>query len=296
MNKKKQLFSVVVPVYNEEKVIKKVLREIKRTLKKEKVRFEIIVVNDGSTDSSGQILEKEKGIRILAHSKNKGYGATIKTGVMKAKFENIIMIDGDNTYSPQDISLLIKNFKDEEMIVGARIGKKIHESFLRKIMKKILVLLASYLVEEKIPDLNSGLRILKKDKFIRFFHLLPSGFSLTSTLTLAFLANDYSLKFVPIGYHSRMGKSKIKPVRDTLNFFQLILRTILYFNPLKVFAPLSLFFFLSSLLVGLYSFFFLPKFMDASTVILFVTGFQILLIGVVADLISKSNARFDQSR
>ena len=295
MGRQKPWFSIIIPVFNEEKVIKKVIQEIKMVLRQQKIKAEIITVNDGSTDTSGKVLQKIKGIKIINHSRNQGYGASVKTGVLKAKNENIIIIDGDGTYPPQDIPLLIKNFADQDMIVGARTGKKIQEPFSRKIMKKILILLANYLINEKIPDLNSGLRLFKKEQFNRFLHLLPSGFSCTSTLTLSFLAHDLSVKFIPINYHHRVGKSKIKPIRDTINFTSLILTTILYFNPLKFFVPLSLVFFFSSFLIGTYSFFFLPKFMDVSTVILFFAGFQILSIGILADLISKGNAKLDQS-
>ena len=295
MGRQKPWFSIIIPVFNEEKVIKKVIQEIKMVLRQQKIKAEIITVNDGSTDTSGKVLQKIKGIKIINHSRNQGYGASVKTGVLKAKNENIIIIDGDGTYSPQDIPLLIKNFTDQDMIVGARTGKKIQEPFSRKIMKKILILLANYLINEKIPDLNSGLRLFKKEQFNRFLHLLPSGFSCTSTLTLSFLAHDLSVKFIPINHHHRVGKSKIKPIRDTINFTSLILTTILYFNPLKFFVPLSLVFFFSSFLIGTYSFFFLPKFMDVSTVILFFAGFQILSIGILADLISKGNAKLDQS-
>lgn len=294
MKKQNSSVSVVVPVFNEGKVIKRVLSGIKKALRKHRIRFEIIVVNDGSTDSSGKILEKEKRITALTHSRNRGYGAAIKTGVRAAKFENIIVIDGDGTYSPEDIALLVKNFKDQEMVVGMRVSKESNELFLRKIMKSILTLLASYLVGEKIPDLNSGLRIFKKGRFIQFFHLLPSGFSLTSTITLAFLANNYSIKFIPIEYYPRIGKSKIKPIKDTFNFLSLILTTVVYFNPLRVFIPLGMFFFFFSFLVASYSFFFLPKFLDTTTVVLFVAGFQIFSIGILADLISKTNSRLSR--
>lgn len=128
---------------------------------------------------------------------------------------------------------------------------------------------------------------MKKDIVMKFCHLLPDGFSFTTTITLAMLTNDYAVEFIPIEYHLRLGRSKIRPVRDTLNFIQLIIRTVLYFDPLKIFLPISAFFFASSIAVLVLSYLFTPKVMDITTVILFISGVQILAIGMIADLIDK---------
>lgn len=283
--------SVVVPVFNEARAISKFMGKLQETLKEGKFKAEIVVVNDGSTDGSGKILAKVKGIRVFSHQTNRGYGEAIKTGVNQSRYENIAIIDCDGTYEPEDLLRLFKNFSGQIMVVGLRDGKRISESVFRKLTKKFLSRLAGYLSETKIGDLNSGMRVFGKREFLRFSHLFPSGFSLTSTITLAFLICHYPVKYVPISYHSRVGRSKIRPCRDVLSFLSLILTTIIYFNPLKVFLPLSLLFFFLSFLIGIGSFLFLPQFLDTTTVILFVAGFQILSIGILADMISKNNAR-----
>jgi len=175
---------------------------------------------------------------------------------------------------------------DCAMVVGARRGRNARIPAARRPAKWILNQLANYLTGARIPDLNSGLRVIRRDLWERFEPLYPDGFSLTTTITLAALTNGYAVRHVPIEYRRRIGRSKIRPVRDTLSFVQLILRTVLYFDPLKVFVPLSLLLLLASIIVGLASKL-SGEFMDVTTTALFVTGLQMLAIGALADLVTK---------
>lgn len=277
--------SIIIPAYNEENGIEKVITDIKRYLNQE---CEIIVVNDGSIDRTKQIIEKISGIVIIHHLKNRGYGAALKSGIKKSQGKHILIIDADGTYPIESISDLLNHKENYDMVVGARTGSKIQIPVLRKPIKWILNQLANYLTKTKIPDLNSGLRIIKKDVLNHFIHLLPDGFSFTTTITLALLTNNYRVKYLSINYYKRKGKSKIEPIRDTLNFFRLIIKTILYFNPLKIFIPISLILFLLSLGILIYSHFFTSKIMDITIVVLFISAIQVLAIGMIADLIVKS--------
>ncbi len=277
--------SIIVPAYNEEEIIEKVIAGIKEYLDHE---CEIIVVNDGSTDKTQEILEKILEIKIIQHPRNLGYGAALKSGIRQARGEYILIIDADGTYPPKIIPELISQKDHYDMIIGARINPQSQIPIIRKPVKWFLNQLANYLTKTKIPDLNSGLRIIKKDVLNRFIHLLPDGFSFTTTITLSLLTNGYQVKYLPIDYYKRKGKSKIRPIRDTLNFLQLIIRTILYFDPLRVFIPVSLILFLSSMGILVYSYFFTPKIMDITAVILFISAIQILAIGMIADLIVKN--------
>jgi len=277
--------SIIVPAYNEEECIEKVIADVKKYLNQE---CEIIVVNDGSSDQTKEILERIPNIKIISHPKNRGYGAALKSGIRKAQGEHILIIDADGTYPTKSISDLLGQKERYDMVVGARINPQSQIPLIRKPIKWLLTQIANYLTKTKIPDLNSGLRIIKKDVLNQFIHLLPDGFSFTTTITLALLTNDYQVKYLPINYYKRKGKSKIKPIEDTLNFLQLIIRTILYFNPLKVFIPISLILFLLSLGILIYSYFFMPKIMDVTIVLLFISAIQILAIGMIADLIVKS--------
>jgi len=152
---------------------------------------------------------------------------------------------------------------------------------------KRCVKLANYLSEMKIPDLNSGLRIMKKDILEEFIHLLPDGFSFTSTITLAMLTNGYSTKYEKIDYLGRVGKSKIRPIRDTLNFVQLIVRTTMYFNPLKVFIPLSMLLVIFAFIVLFVSHYLFGEAFDVSFGVLMMTAVMVSAIGMLADLINK---------
>jgi glycosyltransferase involved in cell wall biosynthesis len=275
--------SVVIPAYNEEEGIEKVLTELK-SLDLGK-NSEIIVVDDGSTDKTFARASIQ-GVKVIRHEQNLGYGAALKTGIRHAKNGIIVIIDADGSYPTKNIPLVLENVKDADMVVGARVGKKVHIPLFRRPAKWFINKLANRLSGTRIPDLNSGLRAMRKEILERFYSIIPNGFSFTTTLTLAFLTNGYSVKFIPIEYYKRKGKSKIHPIKDTFNFIQLVIRTVMYFEPLKIFLPLSLFFFIASATVLIVSWL-LGRLMDVTTIILFVAGVQLLAIGMIADLIDK---------
>jgi len=250
--------------------------------------YEIIVVDDGSTDDTPNILDRcSMEFQWVRHEQNRGYGASLKSGIRKSRYDIIAITDADGTYPVKDIPKLYGEMTDCDMVVGARTGKKAKIPWLRKPAKWFLAKLANYLSETKIPDLNSGLRLFRKDYVMHIFGILPKGFSFTTTLTLAMLTSDMNVKFIPIEYMKRTGKSKIRPIRDTLNFIQLILRTILYFNPMKVFVPIAFFLFFSSFFIFFFSAFALGRILDTTVSILFVAGIHMLSIGMIADIIDR---------
>jgi hypothetical protein len=174
------------------------------------------------------------------------------------------------------------------MIVGARIGASVHMPLLRRTAKWFLTRLANYLSGTTIPDLNSGLRVFRRAVAMRFYGIIADGFSFTSTVTLAMLTNGYAVKFVPIDYHVRTGSSKIRPVRDTLNFLLLIVRVVTYFNPLKVFLPASVVLLLLGVIFGLYQIIGSGFHgIGQAPVLLILAGTQIAFMGLLAEMISK---------
>jgi glycosyltransferase involved in cell wall biosynthesis len=280
--------SVILPAYNEAEGIAGVLSELDAALKGSGLAYEILVIDDGSTDDTATIAEQsaiEK--RVLRHGVNQGYGAALKTGLRAARGEWVVITDADGTYPNQRIPEFAVMMADWDMVVGARTGDEVRVPLVRRPAKWALGVLANWLVETRIPDLNSGLRAFRRELALRFLPILPNGFSFTTTITLAMLSEGHRVTFVPIDYYVRKGRSKIRPLYDTLNFLQLIVRTVLYFNPLKVFLPLSLFFFVSGLAVGLVSKLVFGKLLDTTTIVLIVTGVQILMLGMLADLIDK---------
>jgi glycosyltransferase involved in cell wall biosynthesis len=278
--------TILIPAFNEERGIGPVLEQVKEL----GIPGEIIVVDDGSTDRTFEAAQVP-GIRVLRHDVNRGYGQSLKTGILAAEHDIIVITDADGTYPNEQIAELLSWIKTCDMVVGARTGKTVKIPLIRRPAKKFLNLLANYLAGVEIPDLNSGLRVFRKDVVKEFFYILPSGFSFTTTITLAMLSNGYRVKYVPIDYHQREGKSKISPIRDTIGFTNLIIRTTLYFNPLKVFMPLSGIVALGAIGLLLYSKFVVGRVMDISVMVLLTAALQIAVIGMLADLIDKRGHR-----
>jgi len=281
--------TVIIPVYNEEEAIGKVLEELTHVLRTDNGNGnEIIVVDDGSHDGSAEIVANRKGVRLLQHPNNRGYGAALKTGIRHARGDVIVIMDADGTYPSAEVPKLAGHIGDHDMVVGARVGNNVEIPILRRLAKFFLLKLASYLARTKIPDMNSGFRAFKKDVAMNYIHLLPSTFSFTTTITLALLCNDYSVKFHPIDYRERIGESKVNPIRDTANFVSLIVRTVMYFNPLRVFLPVSaLLMCLGVCWVG-YTAFASHNITD-SGILVMLTSIIIGAIGLLADLIVKRN-------
>ncbi len=284
--------SIVIPAYNEENGIAPVLEELVDTLETLELEMpvEVIIVNDGSSDKTSEAIEPFLGgelIRLVNHPQNRGYGASLKTGIRHAQHPWILITDADGTYPNEFIPDVLAHREQHEMVVGARTGEKAHIPLIRRPPKWALRKLASTLSNQKIPDLNSGFRLMRREVVEKYFNILPNGFSFTTTITLAMFSAGYNVRYVPINYHRREGKSKIKPIKDTLNFLKLIIRTIIYFDPLRVFIPVAFGFFIASLTVGFGSYFLLDELMDVTTVVLFITAVQMLAIGMLADMLNR---------
>jgi len=279
-------FSVLIPAFNEENAISGVVKELQGIMRKVG-NYEIIVINDGSTDNTGRALKKISGIKLIEHENNRGYGSSLKTGLRNAKGEWIIITDADGTYPNKEIPKLIKNSGKYDMVVGSRTGENVQIPLMRKPAKWFLGLMANYVSGKKIPDLNSGLRIFRKQDAMQFFRMYPNGFSFTTTITLAYLTNGMGIHYEPINYFKREGKSKIHPIKDTVNFVSLIIRVGTYFKPLKIFIPVSVLLFIISIAIFLYSAFVLNRVMDITVTIIALSALQIVLFGLLADTIAK---------
>lgn len=279
--------SVVVPVYNEEEAIADDLRTIVKAMEGSGRDYEVIVVNDASTDGTAEVVAAFPGVQLITHRHNRGGGFSRNTGIRAATGDVFVVTDGDGTYPNQDIPKLLDTMESEDldMVVGARKRESGTLKFIRGPVKWLIRKLAEVMSGFKIPDLNSGLRAMKKDVFMKYIEILPWGHSWVSTITLAMLADGLQVDFVPIDYYQRKGKSTFHPIKDTSSYLTLVIRTVTWFNPLKVFMPVAL------LLGGLGLFWLIYDIVRwdvrTATVLLILAAIQVAAIGLLADLISK---------
>lgn len=280
-----QPISVVIPAYNEAQAIGPTLDQIASVLSAAELEAQIIVVDDGSDDGTAEEVAQYPAVRLIKHAQNKGYGAALKTGIRQAQHNTIVILDADGTYPCAMIPHLAAQIGSYDMAVAARTGSNVQIPLIRRPAKWSLNQLANYLSGLKIPDLNSGMRAFKRDVVISYFRLLPSGFSFTSTLTLALLTNDYNVVYIPADYYPRTGQSKLDPVRDTINFFSLVVRVVLSFRPLRIFIPLALILASLSLIKIVYDINVYDFHLATSTVVLVTLTFQIVVLGLIADLV-----------
>ena len=234
--------SVIIPAYNEENAIGKVVDEIKKVMKNKKIfkDSEIIVVNDGSTDNT-KIRALEKGVKVLNNPQNIGYGYSLKKGISHAKNETIVITDADLSYPFSSVPDMLKIKENGfDLVVGARTGEHYKESakkiFLRKILKKFV----EFVSGKKIKDINSGLRVFDKKTTIKFFPRLCDTFSFTTSQTLAYLMNNLFVCYIDIPYNKREGKTKVKLFKDSIKSMRYILEACIYYNPLKIFTFLTI--------------------------------------------------------
>lgn len=274
--------SVVIPAYNEENAIGDVVQHLDHVLSGAGIEHELLIVDDGSTDNTTRAAEAE-GATVLRHSCNRGYGAALKTGILAAKYDTICITDADGTYPAERIPDLLAELTTADMVVGARTGSSVAIPLVRRPAKWVLNKLANYVTQTKIPDLNSGLRVFRRDAALQYFHILSDQFSFTTTITMAMLCDKYAVSYVPIDYKRRTGKSKIVPW-DAANFTILILRVAMLFRPLRVFLPCVLLCFLYAVGKTFVDLFITGDRMISTTAAMAaVSGLQILLIGMLGE-------------
>ncbi len=278
--------TVIIPAYNEEKAIGETLGKLLPGA--EKNGWNIIVVNDGSSDSTLKEIEKFPSVKVVSHKVNRGYGASLKTGINAAETELIAFYDADGQHRPEELEKLWKAWNEQDMIVGQRV-KGSHFSISRAPGKWVLGKTANFLAGRKIPDLNSGLRIVKRDLIKKYLQLFPDGFSFSTTSTIAFLGDKREVEYIPIKTAKRAGKSSVSQIKDGFNTILLILRLIVLFNPLKVFVPSSFFLiFISIIYEVIWGYIYSPHLrMLPGALLTFLTGIIIFFFALIMDQISQ---------
>lgn len=279
--------TIVIPAFNEEMGLQSALERIIKEGYHEK--FEILLIDDGSTDSTTEII-KRFPVKLVRHNVNKGYGAALKTGIRKASGDWIIILDSDGQHNPKDIETIVDMLEEYDMVIGERNSDSFQLKRRQK-GKRLIRLVGEYMVEQKLPDYNSGFRGFKKEIITGMLHLMPNGFSFSTTSTLAFLKEGYSIGTFPIIAEERQGrKSSLKFVKDGSKTLLLIFRIIMLFNPLKVFFPASLIFTVIGIAFGVYGYMTASRFSN-SAVILTTLGMFLFFIGLISDQISMLNRK-----
>ncbi len=288
----KRNISVVIPVFNEAGTVASTLNSISQILIANAISHEIIAVNDGSNDQGGVILNNLTipNLRVIHHPENRGYGSALKTGIKAAQHPWILITDSDGTYPIDRIPDLVVHLDTYDMVVASREknhDQKVHDTLARKIGRGLIRWFASYVTGHEIKDINSGMRIFKKEDAERFWHLFPDGFSFTSTITVASHNHGNSIKYIPIDYYKRVGNSSIKPAKDFVGFISLITRLSIYYKPLRVFVPISIGLFVVAFGVLFGSWYFLGRIMDATFAIIIIASLQTLFFGLITEMIVK---------
>ena len=284
--------SIVIPAYNEALGIVAVLQQIFDVVDKMAQTFEILVVDDGSHDNTAQ-LAQEAGATVIQHPYNIGNGAAVKAGIRAAQGEFVLLMDADGQHKPEDIPRLIEQTEKYDMVVGAR-AQGSETAVHRDIANFIYNRFASYVCDRKIEDLTSGFRVIRADIAKSFVYMLPNTFSYPTTITLAVIRSGYNLKYVPIVAPKRVGKSKIKLLRDGSRFFMILFKIATLFSPLKIFVPASIFTFLLGLGYGAYKVIFLNTRYGPTSAMLMTIAGLIFLIGLVSEQITY--LRYDKSQ
>jgi len=277
-----QSVSVILPAYNEAEVIGDVLDKLVRLAKEH--NWEVIVVDDGSDDGTSQAAQRD-GVKVIRHQENRGYGASIKTGIHAASGQIVAIMDSDGQHDEQDIPRLLEHIDQHDMVVGERV-KGSYNDWMRKPGKWVLGKVANLLAGRKIPDLNSGLRAYRKNLLLKLIHLMPDGFSFSTTSTVAYLSMNLRVKYIPIKTRPRVGTSTVKQVRHGMGTILLMLRLIVLFNPLKVFLPASIVIFLTGIAYQVFIILREGWHVRGGAIVTLIAAIQTFLFGLMIDQIS----------
>jgi glycosyltransferase involved in cell wall biosynthesis len=284
---KSSSLSVILPAKNEAQNLQALLPRVQTMLSRINRDAEIIVVDDGSTDGTHEVCEAH-GVRVISHPYSSGNGAAVKTGARAARGEVLAFMDADGQHDPELIpSLLAKLDEGFDMVVGARTTNA-HAGRHRLAANTFYNWFASWMVGRPVPDLTSGLRVAKTERFRRFLYLLPNGFSYPTTSTMSFLRSGYPVAYVPVPVQRRVGRSHIRLLRDGLRFLLIIFKIGTLYSPLKLFVPISAAFFVTGIGYYLYTYLTMNRFTNMSA-LLFITSILVFVVGLLSEQITLLN-------
>lgn len=287
--------SVVLPCFNERDHVVAELERITAALDASGLAYEVLAVDDASTDGTLEVLRENEArfphVQVIAFRRNGGSGTVRRIGTQLARGEIVVWTDADMSYPNERIPELVQVLLDDpsyDQVVGARTSEEGSHKWLRLPAKWLIRKIAERLSNQRIPDLNSGLRAFRRQVSLPYLRLLPAGFSCVTTITLAFLSNQHDIKYLPIDYAKRAGKSKFHFTRDAYRYILQVLRMVMYFDPLKVLMPPALWLLLIGAVKGLVDMVRHPFYFPASTVLLVLSALIIASMALLADLVVRS--------
>lgn len=288
--------SVVIPAYNEQDGIGPTLDALLDALEGSDRVYEVLVVDDGSSDATGQRARRD-GVTVLTHRHNRGYGAALRTGVLRAAAPVVLFYDGDGQFQPEDVERVVAEI---DAGADAALGSRTADSYSplsRRGGKKVLGWFANYLARRSIPDLNCGLRAFRRDILLDYLHLLPSGFSASSTTTLIFLKEDHDVVFVPVTVRRRIGSSTVRQLKHGPQVMLLITRLTVLFDPFRVFGPVALLLFLGGLAWGL-QYMLQGRGLSVAALFLLISAVLVFLFGLLTDQVAalRRERRYSRRR
>ncbi len=283
--------SIVIPAFNEGEIIGVVVSRIREVLAAYGQPYEIIVVDDGSTDETAA-RAMAAGAEVHRHPYNIGNGAAVKSGIRRARGKYLILMDGDGQHDPTDIPRFIAKLGTYDMVVGARSANS-HRNAHRTFANSIFNGLATYICNRRIEDLTSGYRAIRTAIARRFLYLLPNTFSYPTTITMAIVRAGHSLTYLPIDTKARTGESKIRIVSDGIRFLVIIVKIATLFSPFKIFLPVSILMFGTGLGYGLLRIFALKTSYGPTSAMLMIMAVVIFMVGLVSEQVAQ--LRFDRS-
>jgi glycosyltransferase involved in cell wall biosynthesis len=287
--------SIVLPCYNEEDHVIAEVERITKAMDASGLTYELLAVDDASTDNTLKLLQEAAPrfprMRVIPLFHNGGSGTARRVGTQSARGDIVVWTDADMSYPNERIPELVQILREDprfDQVIGARTSEQGSHRMLRVPAKWMIRKIAEWLTNTKIPDLNSGLRAFRREVSLPYLRLLPPGFSCVTTITMAFLHNQHGIRYVPIEYSKRSGRSKFHFVKDAYRYILQVLRMVMYFNPIKVLMPPALWLLAIGVGKGIYDVVAHPVRLATNTVLIFLTGLLIASLALLADLIVRS--------
>ncbi len=280
--------SVVVPAYNEAENLTWLVERWLSFCRSND--WDLIIVNDGSTDSTKEILDRitpDEILTVLHHKVNRGYGGAIKTGVRYAESKYVVTIDADGQHELESVIDLYQTITahDADMVIGLR-GKSNRAITLRNLGKAVIRSISKILVPNQIQDLNSGMKMYLTDLAKTYIEVCPDSMAFSDVIALTFISEGKLVLEYPITTKSRQGGKSTINLHSAFDTILEIVNIVMFFNPLRIFIPISLVCILAGLAWGL-PIIIQGRGLSVGSLLAFIVGIIFILLGLVAEQLSQ---------